>query len=159
MDELLNPLSMREHPEMSLLWGQLPVDSEEPACPGQCCTHVIKHTLLHKNGSPVRCCRGVSVCEFSGYRKSLFYFPCGLECMARVCIRAARYKVESLKRQWSGNKTRLPFVWSEEWHVVLFFTAQEKYHNSISEWIRSITISGIRYHFWFQGPYRNVLCK
>lgn len=70
--------------------------------------------ILTGNGFPVKYCRGLPVCEFSEYRKSLFDFPYSLDCTTCIGVKAARRKVRLLKSSEVGPKKPLLYL---KWRV------------------------------------------
>ena len=127
---------------------------------GQGCRHVIKQSHAHKVALLLSTVRNFSMCEFSECRKSLFYFPQSVECMTCVYMKAASYKVRSLNRQWSGTREGSSLF--EARSGVLSYSLQHRKNITatfLSESGPWRTISGIRYHFWSQGPYSNILCS
>ena len=127
---------------------------------GQGCRHVIKQAHPHKVALLLSTVRSFSACEFSECRKSLFYFPHSVECMTCVYMKAASYKVSSPNRQWSGTGEGSSLF--EARSSVLSYSLQHRKNVTatfLSESGPWRTISGIRYHFWFQGPYSNILWR
>lgn len=92
----------------------LVVESDRPARSEQCYSQWLSSPILTGNGSPVKYCRGLPVCEFSEYRESLFYFPYSLDCTTCIGVKAARQKVRLLKSSEVGPKKPLLYL---KWRV------------------------------------------